>query len=77
MRLDEILVKQLREEHQDREWVDTNGMCWVWCDGEWLIQHVNPGNYGSRDWVRATDYYRRGPTPAPFMEALHYRATRG
>lgn len=81
-RLDEILVKELREEHRDREWVDKNGMCWVWCEGEWLIQHVSPGYGGRREWRPAAEYYHwiEGPlegTGSPFMEALHYRVTRG
>lgn len=82
MKLDEIIVKNLTDEHRDREWISLDGGYWT--DGRFSYQ-IEPGQsflWLEDHWV--TIDYRggwRGTTPqpeyGPYMEALHYRVTRG
>lgn len=80
----EILVNELRDEHRDREWVDTYGFHWISCDGDWLWWH-QPTAYANYtqpgEWVGPVDPNKRRPSyerdgmpygPGPFMEAMHY-----
>jgi hypothetical protein len=74
----DILVRELRDEHRDREWVDAYGYHWAWCEDAW-VWHPMGGQ-----WIRPTDpnahnLRRDGHDygPGPFMEALHYRVIYG
>ena len=69
MKLNEIMVRELREEHRDREWVAADGHHWAWVEDAWMWNL--PFSSQPREWKEGT------PCGAPFMEALHYVATRG
>lgn len=86
-----ILVDALRDEHRDREWVDTYGYHWAWCSGwmwrfnpEVAEQYPRlPGYEQYRQWHKVADVVVNQPReghdygPGPFMEAVHHRAVYG
>lgn len=84
MKLAEIIVKNLTDEHRDREWVSLDGGWWTDVEG-WHTYQIEPGQpflWLEDRWV-TTDFCGgwRSITPqpeyGPYMEALHYRVTRG
>lgn len=84
----EILVRALRDEHQDREWVDAYGYHWAWCEDSWVWklspeeaagQPFYPNNWIHPIYSEWVNERREGKNygPGPFMEALHHRAIYG
>lgn len=78
----EILIRQLRTEHQDREWVDRNGYHWAWCEDQWMYWVMEPWSEGDLPGYETWSWKppKRQPTEfdyGPFMEALHHRAIWG
>lgn len=80
----DFLVRELHDEHRDREWVDAYGFHWAWCEDAWLW--YRPGIEGPPgEWVKPSDpeavNQRRDNYlcnekpygPGPFMEAMHHR----
>lgn len=83
MTLSEIIVKNLTDEHRDREWISLDGGHWtdgtyshqvdagqsfMWLEDHWVTQYL------AHDGWRGID---PEPEYGPYMEALHYRVTRG
>lgn len=85
---DGFLVKELRDEHRDREWVDTYGFHWAWCEHSWVwkrpleVSYVGATyNIEGGEWIFPSspggvnlprDGYERSG-PGPFMEAMHHK----
>lgn len=85
----DILVSELRDEHRDREWVDTYGYHWMWLDDAWAwhfapedVMRYPPEAYYAA-WHKVelgVENLPRGSStfgPGPFMEAVHHRAVWG
>lgn len=80
MSVSDILVKTLREEHRDREWVDRLLYHWLWCEESWRVWHPMWGRkegwapIGEIGW-NTGDVITENPTVdnGPFMEALHHK----
>lgn len=81
----EILVRELRERHRDREWVSLDGGMYSSPDG-FIQRQIDAGQrflWLEDMWV--TQYLHGDPWApieprpeyGPYMEALHYRITRG
>lgn len=83
--MNDFLVKELRDEHRDREWVDAYGYHWAWREDAWVCRlgrEAARNNFNSPNkWIDPTPYGRTPNTlrdgydfgPGPFMEAMHHR----
>lgn len=88
-----ILVKELHDEHRDREWVDAYGFHWAWCEDTWMWHNPEAvidlvdgfatrcpgGKWVKPDSPEVVNHIRLGFDygPGPFMEAVHHRAVYG
>lgn len=72
MPFNDILVKELREEHRDREWVDQNRVHWIWCEDAWMSYDLPSRPYINVEW-QAGDPNDASYQRWPFMEAMHAR----
>lgn len=89
----DILVNALHDEHKDREWVDTYGHHWAWCENMWMRRYNPekasqlpnaPGYENYHQWEKpaSPELLTEPPKgfnygPGPFMEAVHHRAVYG